>query len=251
MFALAAKAKTPAKTPKKTVPAKTPKTAIKKSVKKRTWADIAKKTPAAKPKAAAASKAMAAHLTKQNRRLSGRALPTFSMTVPKSLDFSSGSGHALESPAIAISKKKNKTPVLIKTKKGRKTPFKVAPATKKSGKETNFQGLAEMMKTPAKALKKAKAETPKSAKKSPAKLATPKNVKKSPVKAVTPKSAKKTPAKAATPKSAKKATPAKKSPAKKASAKKTSVKKTSATPEERNKERNKFFYTVKYSPFQL
>merc|ERR1712008_451215 len=101
-----AKAKTPAKTPKKTVVAKTPKTAIKKSVKKRTWADIAKKTPAAKPKAAAVSKAMAAHLTKQNRRLSGRALPTFSMTVPKSFDFSSGSGHALESPAIAISKRK-------------------------------------------------------------------------------------------------------------------------------------------------
>merc|ERR1719458_802759 len=114
------------------------------------------------------------------------------MTVPKSFDFSSGSGHALESPAIAISKKKNKTPVLIKTKKGRKTPFKVAPATKKSGKETNFQGLAEMMKTPAKALKKAKAETPKSAKKSPAKLATPKSAKK----VATPKSVKKTSVKA-------------------------------------------------------
>merc|ERR1712223_2328677 len=112
-----------AKTPKNKTTAKTPKTAIKKSVKKRTYADMAKKTPAAKPKTVAGSKVMAAHLQKQNRRHSGRALPTFRLDVPKSFDFGGSSGHALESPAIAISKKKNKTPVLVKTKKGRKTPL--------------------------------------------------------------------------------------------------------------------------------
>ena len=68
-------AKTP-KTAKKS--AKTPARSIKKSVKKRTWADVAKKTPAPKAKTSLTSK-MAAHVQKQQRRKSGQALPTFRM----------------------------------------------------------------------------------------------------------------------------------------------------------------------------
>ena len=129
----------------------------------------------------------------------------------------SKTGHALSPDDITISKAKKlkaKTPLV---RKGRKTPLKkVVPLKKVTTKDANFEGLADMLKTPAKALKKAaatpkssvkkplKAETPKSAKKTPAK-ATPKSVKKATPK-VTPKSAKKATPKA-TPKSVKKATP--------------------------------------------
>ena len=129
----------------------------------------------------------------------------------------SKTGHALSPDDITISKAKKlkaKTPLV---RKGRKTPLKkVVPLKKVTTKDANFEGLADMLKTPAKALKKAaatpkssvkkspKAETPKSAKKTPAK-ATPKSAKKATPKA-TPKSVKKATPKA-TPKSAKKATP--------------------------------------------
>ena len=129
----------------------------------------------------------------------------------------SKTGHALSPDDITISKAKKlkaKTPLV---RKGRKTPLKkVVPLKKVTTKDANFEGLADMLKTPAKALKKGattpkssvkkplKAETPKSAKKTPAK-ATPKSVKKATPK-VTPKSAKKATPKA-TPKSVKKATP--------------------------------------------
>ena len=70
---------TAAKTPKTArKSAKTPARSIKKSVKKRTWADVAKKTPAPKAKTSLTSK-MAAHVQKQQRRKSGQALPTFRM----------------------------------------------------------------------------------------------------------------------------------------------------------------------------
>ena len=129
----------------------------------------------------------------------------------------SKTGHALSPDDITISKAKKlkaKTPLV---RKGRKTPLKkVVPLKKVTTKDANFEGLADMLKTPAKALKKAaatpkssvkkslKAETPKSAKKTPAK-ATPKSAKKATPKA-TPKSVKKATPKA-TPKSVKKATP--------------------------------------------
>lgn len=70
--------KVPAKTPRSVkTPArgKTPKS-VKKSVKKRTWADVAKKTPAPRPKS---NKKMVAHI---NRRRSGQTLPTFRMVIP-------------------------------------------------------------------------------------------------------------------------------------------------------------------------
>jgi hypothetical protein len=92
---------------------------------------VAKKTPAPKAKTNLASK-MAAHVQKQQRRKSGQALPTFRLDVPKTFDFTkkSKTGHALSPESITISKKMHKTPVLAR--KGRKTPFKRAPATKKS-----------------------------------------------------------------------------------------------------------------------
>ena len=74
--ASAAKTETPRRT-KTPARGKTPRT-IKKSVKKRTWADVAKKTPALKAKLA---KPMAAHLQNQQRRRSGQALPTFRMVI--------------------------------------------------------------------------------------------------------------------------------------------------------------------------
>ena len=61
-------------TPKK--PAKTPARSIKKSVRKRTWADVAKKTPALKAKTSLTSR-MALHVQKQQKQKSGQALPTF------------------------------------------------------------------------------------------------------------------------------------------------------------------------------
>ena len=66
------------KTPKTTFPktparGKTPRT-VKKSIKKRTYADMAKKTPAA-----AKAKGMVANIKREERRLSGRALPKFRM----------------------------------------------------------------------------------------------------------------------------------------------------------------------------
>ena len=79
----AAKTETPKRT-KTPARGKTPRT-IKKSVKKRTWADVAKKTPAPKAKANLTGK-MAAHVQKQQRRKSGQALPTFRMVSFK-LDF--------------------------------------------------------------------------------------------------------------------------------------------------------------------
>ena len=72
----AAKTETPKRT-KTPARGKTPRT-IKKSVKKRTWADVAKKTPALKAKL---TKPMAAHLQNQQRRRSGQALPTFRMVI--------------------------------------------------------------------------------------------------------------------------------------------------------------------------
>ena len=153
----------------------------------------------------------------------------------------SKTGHALSPDDITISKAKKlkaKTPLV---RKGRKTPLKkVVPLKKVTTKDANFEGLADMLKTPAKALKKAaatpkssvkkslKAETPKSAKKTPAK-ATPKSAKKATPKA-TPKSVKKaTPT--ATPKSVKKATPkATPKSAKKATPKATPKSAKKATP---------------------
>ena len=154
----------------------------------------------------------------------------------------SKTGHALSPDDITISKAKKlkaKTPLV---RKGRKTPLKkVVPLKKVTTKDANFEGLADMLKTPAKALKKGattpkssvkkplKAETPKSAKKTPAK-ATPKSVKKATPK-VTPKSAKKATPKA-TPKSVKKATTPKATPksVKKATPKTTPKSAKKATP---------------------
>ena len=117
----------------------------------------------------------------------------------------SKTGHALSPDDITISKAKKlkaKTPLV---RKGRKTPLKkVVPLKKVTTKDANFEGLADMLKTPAKALKKA-AATPKSSVKKSPKAETPKSAKKTPAKA-TPKSAKKATPKA-TPKSVKKATP--------------------------------------------
>merc|ERR1712079_615985 len=80
----------------------------------------------------------------------------------------------------------------------------MGPLKKVTTKDANFEGLADMLKTPAKALKKA-AATPKSSVKKSPKAETPKSAKKTTPKA-TPKSAKKATPKA-TPKSVKKATP--------------------------------------------
>merc|ERR1712018_296153 len=114
--------RTPAKTPKTAKKStKTPARSIKKSVKKRTWADVAKKTPAPKAKTSLTSK-MAAHVQKQQRRKSGQALPTFRMDVPKTstLPRCRKTGHALSPDDITISKAKKlkaKNPLV---RKGRK-----------------------------------------------------------------------------------------------------------------------------------
>ena len=114
---------------------------------------------------------------------------------------------------ITISKAKKlkaKTPLV---RKGRKTPLKKVLLKKATTKDANFEGLAAMLKTPAKALKKAttpKKATPKSSVKKTPKAATPKTLKFTmktpPAKATTPKSVKKATPKAS-PKSVKKATP--------------------------------------------
>ena len=81
----------------------------------------------------------------------------------------SKTGHALSPDDITISKAKKlkaKTPLV---RKGRKTPLKkVVPLKKVTTKDANFEGLADMLKTPAKALKKG-ATTPKSSVKKPLK----------------------------------------------------------------------------------
>ena len=68
-------------------------------------------------------------------------------------------GHALSPESITISKAKKakaKTPVV---RKGRKTPFKkVVVKGKATTKDANFEGLADMLKTPK---PKAKPATPK------------------------------------------------------------------------------------------